>query len=139
MCEHIRDPVKVGSRVVLLSGLYTEFKPPHPGFAIFLDEAWGQLRVPYNHLTVAWPDFGVLTLPDFRRLVAFARAKMEATILEIACLGGCGRTDTLLAGLIANVEDVDADTAIKLARQRHCKNGIETEAQEELVRRFKSP
>jgi protein-tyrosine phosphatase len=88
---------------------------------------------------VAWPDFGVLPLPALKRLVMFARNHMEATTIEIACCGGHGRTDTLLACLIADIENVDGDTAIKLARLRHCKHGIETEEQEELVRRFRPP
>ena len=139
MCRHIRDPVRVGRYVVLLSGLYFEFKPPHPGFAIFLDANWGSLPVPYRHIMVAWQDGGVLSLPDITKLVKLTRARMEATTVEIACCGGHGRTGTLLACLIADIENVDGDTAIVLARQRYCKHGIETEAQEELVRRFRPP
>jgi protein-tyrosine phosphatase len=137
-CNHIRDPVKVGDYTVLVSGYHENTcAPPVPDFGIYLSTAWEKLQTPYQAVVIDWPDFGVLEMRNLQKLVRFAQNKIDAGgILEVACFGGHGRTGTFVACLIARYEKLEGDEAIVALRQRFCPQGIETEEQEELVRRF---
>ncbi len=83
---------------------------------------------------VAWPDMGVIPADRLRAVAADIAAHMEdGATVEIACLGGHGRTGTLLAALIANIEGCGATEAILAVRQRYCEHAIETPAQIGLI------
>ena len=51
-------------------------------------------------------------------------------------MAGHGRTGTMLACLLVEVEGLAPDEAIKQARQRYCSRVVESEAQIETVYRY---
>ncbi len=77
---------------------------------------------------------GVIPSERLRAVVAEIAQNMdEGRGVEIGCIGGHGRTGTLLAALIARIERRNASEAILAARDRYCVQAIETTAQVELI------
>jgi protein-tyrosine phosphatase len=105
-----------------------------PSFGLYLDERWNP---PWPHSHIAWPDLGlpadVDALRDALRGVV-VRAK-EGGSVEIGCLGGHGRTGTALACLAVLTGTPPAE-AIDWVRANYCREAIETDEQEALVRSF---
>jgi protein-tyrosine phosphatase len=103
-----------------------------PDFGVYLDPAWD--GVPWTHDLVAWPDFGVIAADAVaalaRRIVGDAAM---GQVVDIGCLGGHGRTGTLLAVVIGIGEQLDPADAFGAARERYCPRAIETVAQAQLV------
>jgi hypothetical protein len=134
---HSRTPVAVGPYTVLCSSFLahvrTQEEPPIPAF--YLDQAWKAVSGS-DATFVAWPDFGVIEVDALRDLVDAIRRQLDAGPAEIGCLGGHGRTGTLLAAIIAAVEGHDAGAAIRAVRERYCARAIETPAQERLLHEF---
>lgn len=144
-CEHWRSVVRVGDRNILCSAWAArpQDRPPidwqiYPDASYYLDPQWrdGLLpaQPPWPVVIVDWPDMGVIPTEQLRVLTAGITAQMEVgALVEIACLGGHGRTGTLLAALIASVEGSGATEAILAVRQRYCEHAIETPAQVGLI------
>jgi hypothetical protein len=59
------------------------------------------------------------------------RLKAGLTLIGF-CIGGHGRTGTLIASLIALLEP-ETDDPIAAARERHCRKAVETRAQAEGI------
>jgi protein-tyrosine phosphatase len=129
--------VHTGTHVVLCSSFLahagTRDEPPAPAF--YLDPAWKAVAGS-DATFVAWPDFGVIDVDALRLLVDAIREQLDAGPVEIGCLGGHGRTGTLLAAVIADVEGLGAAAAIRAARERYCAHAVETPAQERLLHEF---
>jgi hypothetical protein len=123
-CAHWRTPVSVAGGTVLCSGWLARPDPLaielQRGF--YLDAAWRELATGYeDRITlIEWPDFGVIEPGDLTRLADRVIAALALGPVDIGCLGGHGRTGTLLAAIIA-------------ARNRYCNHAVETPAQAALV------
>jgi protein-tyrosine phosphatase len=65
-------------------------------------------------------------------------ARATAERVEVACLGGTGRTGTALA-CIAILDGVPVDEAVGYVRAHYRPRAVETSAQERFVRDFGSP
>ena len=156
-CNHWRDKVKVGEHKVTVSALsdkpgalqkdYTEM----PGLGVYLAFGWQDKMSPIwgagyktphglnSHPAVytKWPDYGVVDISVVEWLVKAIRKNMAAGLsVDIGCQGGHGRTGTLLACLIADVEGIGSDDAIKAVHKRHCTSAVESISQENLVREY---
>jgi protein-tyrosine phosphatase len=57
-------------------------------------------------------------------------------VVEVGCFGGHGRTGTLLALIIGEVEGLNAPEAIKAIRTRYCDKAVETYDQVEGIARY---
>ncbi|HXK18031.1 MAG TPA: protein-tyrosine phosphatase family protein [Polyangiaceae bacterium] len=96
-----------------------------------MDERW---EPTWPAEIIAWPDFG---LPAFPEQAAsqiqrtFARARDGETV-EIGCLGGLGRTGTVLACL-AVLAGVDPQEAVAWVRRNYKSNAVENDEQEMWV------
>jgi hypothetical protein len=98
-------------------------------FGLYLDARWAPT---WPAAVVEWADFGVPRDPDAAVLAirdAFARARAGDTV-EVGCVGGLGRTGTVLAcmAILAGVPSADAVTWV---RKRYDERAIETRAQED--------
>lgn len=86
---------------------------------------------------VRWPDFG---LPSDRREAreVFVEAWEQAATerVEIACVGGRGRTGTALACL-AVLDGVPPERAVDFVRQQYDPRAVETPWQRRYVSRFR--
>jgi len=105
-----------------------------PAFGVYLDPRW---QPPWPHELLDWPDFGVPNdLDAFRRQLAnvLSRARQGETV-EVGCLGGHGRTGTLLACL-AIAAGVDPAEAVGWVRHNYCESAVETPLQRDFVSSF---
>jgi hypothetical protein len=103
-------------------------------FGLYMDERWAPA---WPAETIDWPDFGLP--PDGGRAAAqisdaFARAK-SGQVVEVGCLGGLGRTGTVLA-CMAVLAGVDSAEAVVWVRENYRPGAIETADQERWVTWF---
>lgn len=100
-------------------------------FGLYMDPAWTPT---WDAELIDWPDFG---LPASREtaagqiMAAFERAK-SGERGEIGCIGGLGRTGTVLA-CMAILSGVPADQAVEWVRTHYDPHAVETCEQEEWV------
>jgi hypothetical protein len=117
----------------------------------YLDTRWGSdrllispgTRVPFRKqpsvggdwILYPWPDYGMPK--DTRRLTRTLRWLLvqakEGQTVEIGCMGGHGRTGTVLAALLV-LQGVPARTAIRRVRRGYCVEAIESDRQFAFVR-----
>lgn len=110
-------------------------KGPTPEFGLYLlgEEAPG---TPWESRWVRWPDFRLPTDPqDARTALIDAWRRSETARVEVACLGGRGRTGTALACL-AVLDGVAARDAVAYVRQHYAAGAVETPWQRKYVARF---
>lgn len=105
-----------------------------PDFGLYLDARWSP---PWRHEHVAWPDFGLPSDPSALRaqledLLARSRGGRR---VEVGCLGGHGRTGTVLACLSVLCGH-EPGAAVGWVRSAYCERAVETPAQEAFVRAF---
>jgi len=82
------------------------------------------------------PDMGVpQDVDDFKALVGWTKSRIEFGFkVHVGCIGGHGRTGTLLAALVSLYGEKDA---IQYVRQHYCPKAVETEVQVQfLVKHF---
>jgi len=123
-----------GSRVRAVSLAERQVDDPERAFGLYLDERWAPT---WEADLVAWPDFG---LPDEPEVAAqqisdaFDRAKRDE-LVEVGCLGGSGRTGTVLAcmAILAGVAPGEADGWVRSAYRPEA---VETAEQEAWVEWF---
>jgi protein-tyrosine phosphatase len=107
---------------------------PKRDFGLYLDAAW---RPTWDAHVVEWPDFGVPEDPVAAAraiAAAFKRAKGKER-LEIGCVGGLGRTGTVLA-CMALLAGVPMNDAVGWVRANYDGEAIEGPTQERWVRWF---
>ena len=105
-----------------------------PAFGLYLDDHWDPS---WPHAHVHWPDFGVpADAVAFRAALAdvLARARRGERV-EVACIGGHGRTGTALACLAILVGLRPTD-AVAWVRDAYCDGAVETEEQRAFVEAF---
>ncbi len=123
--------------VVQATGLERSHADPDPDFGLYLDFRWAAHNVPWDHVILDWPDFGLppdveTTHREIRE--AFDRAKGGERV-EIGCWGGVGRTGTVL-GCMAVLGGVPATDARRWVRQHYNVRAIETDEQHQFVLAF---
>ena len=111
----------------------------HPTLASPIsDSTWtrcGRPRGRPQHLD--WPDFGVpsdLAVADEQIMDAWRRAR-AGNMVEVACIGGHGRTGTVLAcmAVLAGVAPTDA---VPWVRNNYCQRAVQEPSQAYWMERF---
>jgi protein-tyrosine phosphatase len=103
-------------------------------FGLYMDEAW---RPSWESYVIRWQDFG---LPYSNAeavdqiLGTFTRAKAGQHV-EVGCIGGLGRTGTVLA-CMAVLAGVVPNEAVAWVRQNYDRRAVENREQEQWVLRF---
>lgn len=153
-CHHWKEPVKVGEYTVLCSAAgdrgTAKDTDPKPDYGVYLTTmGWGMrvmvspdfpakelhLVLPYPRLTLDWIDMmaaprGAAT----EHVIRWTAEKIvEGKLVDIGCFGGHGRTGTLLAVLLVEVEKLSPADAIEAVRKRYCGECIESKAQAQFV------
>ena len=98
-------------------------------FGLYLDARWAPT---WPAAVVEWEDFGVPRDPDAAATAireAFARARAGETV-EVGCVGGLGRTGTVLA-CMAILAGVPSEDAVTWVREHYDERAIESRAQED--------
>jgi hypothetical protein len=103
-------------------------------FGLYLDPRW---NATWPAEIIDWPDFelprdGTRAASQIR--AAFARAKRGEGV-EVGCLGGIGRTGTVLA-CMAVLAGVDSTDAVAWVREHYQPSAVETPDQERWVQWF---
>lgn len=104
---------------------------PTPDFGLYADYKW---RPTWRNELINWPDFGVPKEPFIAIQQihdAFYRSFNES--VEIGCIGGHGRTGTILACMVSEHLDVSSDRAIDIVRDKYCHHAIESSSQEDFI------
>lgn len=107
---------------------------PDPSRGLYLDAAWDPA---WPCERIDWPDFGAPADVDaahgaIKRALEAAR---QGERVEIGCLGGLGRTGTVLA-CMAVLAGVPSDDAVEWVRRNYRAGAVETHAQERFVQAF---
>ena len=123
-----------GSRVRASSISDRRVDDPERSFGLYLDARW-QPSSPAD--LIEWRNFG---LPEdaesaAQKIEAAFRRARQGELIEVGCLGGSGRTGTVLA-CMAVLAGVPQDEAVAWVRRAYKADAIETAEQEEWVRWF---
>jgi len=116
-----------------------------PTAGVYLDDGWLQGRLATNtgaevdvaspaSLYIGWPDFGVIGVDMLSEAIEWTLPYLhnKNSIIEIACMGGHGRTGTFVAALMIREGWAVADTMAYI-RGGYCTKAIESPAQEDLL------
>jgi hypothetical protein len=109
---------------------------PRPDFALYLDECWDGVG-DWEREPLEWADFGLPSDVEGARGAirrAFERAHAGERV-EIGCLGGTGRTGTVLA-CMAVLSGVSVEQAPTWVRTNYRPGAVETDAQHDFVLDF---
>lgn len=91
-------------------------------------------EIVYPGMAIDWPDRGILPMTMAKALINMTVASLKkGTIIETGCFAAHGRTGVFLALLLAQVEKLDATTAITEVRKRHCRKCVESASQIQMV------
>ena len=143
-CKHLQQAINIGRFTVFASGSSalrvilpkdigaTQTRHEPKDVAVYLDpRSWSNRVQPRKGIAyLDWPDMGVISDIRFRRVLTHLISALTAgKEVETGCIGGHGRTGTLLAGLMALLENCSAEEAIKRVRSRYCKWAVESRGQ----------
>jgi len=108
---------------------------PDPDFGVYLLHAPVE-GATWEHRWVEWPDFGIPTRPEAADLaLAEAWRRTAGERVEVACMGGLGRTGTALACLCV-LDGLSAAEAVSYVRAHYDAAAIETAEQAAYVAGF---
>lgn len=146
-CSHYRQPVTIGNRQILASSYYNApmvipDELPQPDLQVFLDAIWLEpINVPILTsgimqaipksaipiIYVPWYDGRGLPVSTLKWLIKTILDKMEqGYTVELGCLGGHGRTGTILACMVIEAEGLDPKDAINQVKEQYCQEAVET-------------
>jgi hypothetical protein len=147
-CSHSMVPVKLTNQVTVYassSRLDNNGDGTKGATAmLYLDRSWlfnGQLLVNTKPMGIdtrpmaycLWPDAQAIPIPEFKELLDWAGVQVASgQKLMVGCVGGHGRTGTVLAGLAIRL-GMPAKKAIEFIRKEYCNRAIETKEQEKLL------
>jgi len=103
-------------------------------FGLYMDPAWAPTWVAE---TIDWKDFGLPTDTDraVSQIVEAYRRAANGEWVEIGCIGGLGRTGTVLA-CMAVLSGVPEGEAVAWVREQYDPDAVETNEQELWVLEF---
>jgi hypothetical protein len=109
---------------------------PERAFGLYLDEQWAPT---WPADVVAWPDFGLPAEPEVaaQQIADAFRRAHGGELVEVGCLGGSGRTGTVLA-CMAILAGVAPGEAVAWVRDAYRPQAVETAEQEAWVEWFGS-
>ena len=123
-----------GSRVRASSLAERDPDDPERAYGLYLDAQW---EPTWPAEMVAWADFGLPDEPEVaaRQIAAAFRRAQDGELVEVGCLGGSGRTGTVLA-CMAVLAGVPPDEAVAWVRGAYRTQAVETAEQEAWVEWF---
>jgi hypothetical protein len=100
-------------------------------FGLYCDAAW---KPDWDAVTIDWPDFGIPAAPNTAasQIVAAFQQAQSGKHVEVGCLGGLGRTGTVLA-CMAVLAGVPGESAVGWVREHYRCEAVETAAQANWV------
>lgn len=107
---------------------------PNRDFGLYLDPRW---EPDWPADLIDWPDFGLPADPEIARaqITSAYRRVQAGKRVEVGCLGGRGRTGTVLA-CFATLCGLSPEDAVNYVRTNYHPAAVETAAQERWVAWF---
>jgi protein-tyrosine phosphatase len=139
-CEHAQQPVALGwddETTVYASAHFDKYERTEtPDLAIWLADSW---RCDVPSFVIDWPDYGLpnLSVAQFLYIAEHALSEIRnGLFVETGCIGGHGRTGTMLACLdvLASGDRADGQESIDYIRSAYCSKAIETKTQEWFIK-----
>ena len=140
-CRHYSEPVALPSGVVIhCSSLHNNRSDdsPAPDFGLYADFSW---KPYWRNEFIDWPDFRIPydeEIATEQIVDLYEKAKEQR--VEIGCIGGHGRTGTILACLYTY--DLDGaptgEQSTLWVKKNYCKQAVETREQAWFVDLFRS-
>jgi hypothetical protein len=133
-CRHYHKPIKIVKGPTIYCSSRREHKVDVPDFGLYADYSWRPLcRAEF----INWPD---MREPANEQLAADAiidayNRAVDGQRVEIGCIGGHGRTGTILA-CMATIAGMTPVKAISFVRKKYCDEAIESEQQEWYIKWF---
>jgi hypothetical protein len=123
-----------GTQVTASSVASRQEDRPGRDFGLYMDPSWAPT---WAAEMIEWPDFGVPSEPEqaAKQIIdAFGRARQGQRV-EIGCIGGVGRTGTVLA-CMAVLSGVLPEDAVEWVRDQYHPCAVETDQQASWVAWF---
>jgi len=136
-CNHLMEPTKIEQSNIFCSAWKSAIRYEsklRPDFGLYADYHW---KTNSRNEFIDWPDFGIPTYPNlaFKQIVGAFELGKQMNV-EIGCIGGHGRTGTILSCMFIMDRSCSASEAIYLARTTYCPVAVETSRQEQFVELF---
>ena len=87
-------------------------------------------------VVVDWPNMGIVSTATLQVLLNLVNRYKRKGVIEIGCVGGHGRTGTLLAMLAIYFGEMQPGAAITHIRSTYCEEAIESYKQESALYRW---
>ena len=151
-CNHWHNPVSIGDKVLYASSylgkpkiepLWSEGEAPH--LFVGLARTWigeltpvlsaGYPTLTYTHkvqphIIIDWEDKEGCPPKILKWLLRNLKSRIKDNKrIEISCVGGHGRTGSLIALLIGEIEQLTPKKAIQAVKDRYCIKAVESQAQ----------
>lgn len=142
-CRHYSYKLEMPDKTILYpSSQFTRTgkadEPPEPDVSVMLYSGWKPNKIA---LYVDWPDYGLPSVPwtELKWLIneMYKKAK-KGQYVEFGCMGGHGRTGTLLGCMLVQKHNMTAENAIKWVHKNYCTQAIEGEQQEWFIDYYRS-
>lgn len=141
-CNHCFDTFELPGlqhNNIKISGKRFHTTDTTPDFGLYAYSGWNPSCVA---TFIPWQDYGLPTVDFARVFEAIQTAwdlSCEGKVVEVGCMGGHGRTGTILACLaLLSDPEMTARQAIHHVRKVHCNEAIETNEQEWFVAWFRA-
>ena|ERR1700746_3048660 len=140
-CHHVFETFILPGRQhrnIKISGSRTHTVSTTPDFGLYAYAGWNPSCIA---TFIPWQDYGLPTAGFVSAAKAIKAAwdlSCDDNVVEVGCMGGHGRTGTILACLaILSEPTFTAKQAINWVRKVHCNEAIETNQQEWYVEFFR--
>lgn len=139
-CRHYhKEFVLPNGLVMQASSMTGTLKRRHkePDFGLYLDSGWLSLAE-WRAEFIRWPDFGTPTHAEaaVEAIIEAYQRITEGWLVETGCIGGHGRTGTVLACMVVMAGETDPEAAMRYVWKNYCHEAIESKAQMDFVRWF---
>jgi hypothetical protein len=139
VCQHTEQAVTFPDGTTVLASGWLARAPAawRPDFGVYLDPSW---EPDWPHVMLDWPDFGIpksteVAVAEIQ--AAFERARRGESV-EVACIGGHGRTGTVLA-CMAVIAGVPVKEAVSWVRGVYCVRAVQEPSQQYWVEHRAAP
>ena len=136
-CRHEQKLVLLPNDVPIYCSSYKMHleDPKMADYGLYADHCW---RPVHRNEYINWPDFGLPADIDIaldQIWEAYDRSRYYEEKVQIGCIGGHGRTGTILGcmAIIGSDGQMTAEDAIKFTRSEYCHKAIETDLQEWMI------
>ena len=132
-CRHLMHAFHIHDNVLVYpSSLHLSEKTDDlPDFGLYADYAWEPL---HRNEFIDWPDFALPTdeMLALEQITDAVHRACDGQVVELGCIGGHGRTGTILAIMRVVMGDT-ATGATSEVREKYCSRAVETPEQVRFV------